>query len=239
VDNAQTDTADKHKAITRLQASEESFRILFSEAPVGININRNGRTILVNKVYAKMFGYENVDELKDTMVIDQVAPVWREKIADKIHRRYRGEKVPTSHETLCERKDGSYFQVFVQVDTIMLADGEANIAFFTDITTQKQAEDELYRQINAQELLLQISQYFSNINTFNIDAMINLTLKRIGEFDYNDRSYVFLFSDDGAHMSNTYEWCAEGIKSEMDKIQNKPTSSVPWIMTKLLKREKI
>ena len=100
-------------------------------------------------------------------------------------------------------------------------------------------ETSLPHQIEALTLLLEISSQFSNIISYNIDAMINLALKKIGEFDHSDRCYVFLFSDDYQQMSNTHEWCAEGVTPETSNLQDVPSSMFPWWVAKMRNRESI
>jgi signal transduction histidine kinase len=54
----------------------------------------------------------------------------------------------------------------------------------------------------------------------NIDQGINNALKRIGELVGADRSYVFLFKENGLLMDNTHEWCRKGIQPAMDQLKN-------------------
>ena len=49
-----------------------------------------------------------------------------------------------------------------------------------------------------------------------------------------DRSYVFQFSDDQKSVSCTHEWCAEGIKPTIERIQDVPVETFPWVMKKFL-----
>ena len=54
----------------------------------------------------------------------------------------------------------------------------------------------------------------------DLDISINETLEIIGrEFDVS-RAYIFENSEDNLSTSNTYEWCNEGIESEIANLQN-------------------
>jgi PAS domain S-box-containing protein len=213
---------EQHRAESQLKASEERFRILFEKAPVAIAMNRNGRTLFVNQAYVDMFGYDGVMELIGVPVINQVAPGGRPAIGNDLSNQAQREPIPVSSETVGLRKNGETFPLFVQVNTIVLPDGPANVGFYSDITAQKLAESTLQSQMASQALLLEISKYFSNIMVEDIDDIIDITLRMIGEFDNNDIGYVCLFSDDQSTISNTHQWCAEGISAEMYSVQGLP-----------------
>lgn len=54
----------------------------------------------------------------------------------------------------------------------------------------------------------------------NMEHTIDLILEVIGkQFDVS-RAYIFENSDDNLYTSNTYEWCNEGIPSEIANLQN-------------------
>lgn len=110
------------------------------------------------------------------------------------------------------------------LNVVNIPDSEYIAVSAHDVTEKKQAEKALARQIASQTLLLEIAKNFNSIVTFNTDAMINMSLKMIGEFDNNDRSYVFMMSDDGLVMNNTHEWCAEGIEPCLQSLQNIPVT---------------
>ncbi|HHQ5567114.1 TPA: diguanylate cyclase domain-containing protein [Clostridioides difficile] len=56
--------------------------------------------------------------------------------------------------------------------------------------------------------------------TDDIDQAINMILEVVGEqFDVS-RVYIFENTEDGRYTSNTYEWCNEGISSQMAYLQN-------------------
>ncbi|MFA4884542.1 MAG: PAS domain S-box protein, partial [Desulfotomaculaceae bacterium] len=226
----QAKITEQQLAESQLKASEERFRILFENAPVGIAINRNGRNLFANQAYVTMFGCGSSLELIGAPVINQVAPDERQAIGNNIKKREKGEAVPGSYETAGLRKDGSIFPLFVQGNNMMLLDGPANVAFLTDITVRKRAEAVLQRQVASQALLMEIANNFNNLAIEDIDDMIDTTLRLIGELDHDDRNYVAVFSDDQYTISNTHEWCMEGISAGIGSIRGLSLVSVfPWM----------
>ncbi|MFS4415300.1 sensor histidine kinase [Maribacter sp. 2307ULW6-5] len=86
------------------------------------------------------------------------------------------------------------------------------------------------RQLRFQELLMAISTKYINSDLSDIDRLVNGSLKQIGEFVGADRSYIFSYDFVNHTTSNTYEWCAEGIKPELDNLQQVPTEFIPqWL----------
>ena len=63
------------------------------------------------------------------------------------------------------------------------------------------------------------------------EVAFNKLLGLVASFYDADRSYVFEFDLGSQRMSNTYEWCAEGIEAEISKLQNMDISIVDrWIV---------
>ena len=87
------------------------------------------------------------------------------------------------------------------------------------------------------EALRSISNRF--IRAVDIDQAIHDSLADMGQLTGAGRAYLFLFSEDGQMMDNTHEWCAEGVKPEIDNLKNLPAESFPWWMERLLKGENI
>ncbi|MDZ7836858.1 MAG: hypothetical protein U5N58_02335 [Actinomycetota bacterium] len=111
------------------------------------------------------------------------------------------------------------------------------IMVFSDVTERKNAEESLKYQFQFEKMLADISSIFASQPSEQFEQSINHALELIGEFFQVDRSYVFQFSDDGKQMSNTYEWCAEGIEAQMDKLQGIPVNRFPWWMEQIRKKK--
>ena len=66
-----------------------------------------------------------------------------------------------------------------------------------------------------------------------LDDPLNQILRLVGEGMAVSRSYLFQFRNDATSMDNTHEWCAPGVESQKDRLQNVPADSVPWWMARL------
>ncbi|SDX87188.1 ATP-binding protein [Eubacterium barkeri] len=54
----------------------------------------------------------------------------------------------------------------------------------------------------------------------NLDDGINNALALIGKEFYISRVYIFENSEDNQYGDNTYEWCADGVASQIDELQH-------------------
>ncbi len=105
------------------------------------------------------------------------------------------------------------------------------------IIERLQTEEDIKRRLEIEKTISKISSYFVGIS--NIDDCINASLSDLGRLSHSSRAYVFIFTDDATKMSNTHEWCAEGVTPQMENLRNLPTNIFPWWMEKLRKGEVI
>lgn len=105
----------------------------------------------------------------------------------------------------------------------------------SDITKRKIAELELKSINKYEQTVADISAYFVASDDF--DNAINYSLNKLGYFTNADRAYLFQFDNISGTMSNTHEWCAAGVKPEMENLQNLKTDIFPYWMSKLKEGE--
>ncbi len=82
-----------------------------------------------------------------------------------------------------------------------------------------------------QDLLMRMATSFVNVPVDKIDESITKALEVIGKFVQADRAYLFRYDFVADTMSNTHEWCAEGVSHEIDNSQNIPNTLLPEILT--------
>ena len=77
------------------------------------------------------------------------------------------------------------------------------------------SELELRRRIAFERLVSRISSDLIPARPEALDAALQRALGEIGAFARSDRSYVFQINPERTLLSNTHEWCAPGIRSEI------------------------
>ncbi len=122
---------------------EPHFRALFEDAPIGIAIARAGVSLAVNRAYLRMFGYSDAALVAGRPLLHDIAPSAQPQIAERVRLRDQGLPVPSAYETVGQRQDGTQFPFHVEVARMTFRGEPASVAFFTDITARKQAEERL------------------------------------------------------------------------------------------------
>ncbi len=132
------DITERKKAEEALRESEEKHRTYIENAPYGIFIvDSEARYIDVNEAACRMTGYSR-DELLN-MTIMQLAPSdTSPELLEPFEKLKRHGK--TSSEIVIQRKDASV--IHASLDAVALSDGRF-IAFCSDITRRKKAEEEI------------------------------------------------------------------------------------------------
>ncbi len=129
-----------------LGESEKRYRELFDKAILAIfQSTLDGKVIIVNPAFAKMFGYESPQA-----VLANIKDISLELFADPHRRseiiRLRKENPQlNTFENLYRRKDGSTFAGRLYISTLYGADGQAIAfeGFIEDVTERQRMEEEL------------------------------------------------------------------------------------------------
>ena len=109
----------------------------------------------------------------------------------------------------------------------------ANRELEHEIQERTRVETALRYRMEIENLVANLSTRFINLRPEDLDAEINRSLESIGTFGGVDRSYVFVFEDDGKTVNNTHEWCRRGIDSQQSKLQSLHIQAFPWLAERL------
>jgi PAS domain S-box-containing protein len=107
----------------------------------------------------------------------------------------------------------------------------------SDITARQKAEEALSFKVSLENIIANASRRFLRLT--ELDNSINACLADIGRLCAAGRAYLFQFTSDRAAMNNTHEWCAPGVKPEIENLQGLPLAMFPWWMKLLAAGENI
>jgi len=82
-----------------------------------------------------------------------------------------------------------------------------------------------------QQTIVDILSSFVQVSGSKLDTAISDNLRRIGEFIGIDRSYVFLYGEDPATLTNTHEWCAKGIQGQKSSLEHTKRGLFSYALT--------
>lgn len=104
-----------------------------------------------------------------------------------------------------------------------------------DITRLKETEQKLHLKLELEKFIAGLSSKF--IQTNDVDKTIHESFGELAALNNASRVYLFQFEQETQSMSNTHEWCNDGVTPELDNLQNLPLTLFPWWMEKLRMNE--
>ncbi|MBE0688234.1 MAG: PAS domain S-box protein [Anaerolineaceae bacterium] len=137
-------------------------------------------------------------------------------------------------------KDGRLRWVEETGSTIELSDGTVLFQGVSrDVTARHNAREKLIYYSNFERLINEFSLKLMNATSGNLSEIIKFIVDELGKFMQVDRAYIFDFDYQNNTMSNTFEWCNEGISSQIKELQNLSLPAFPWIMERITNNQDI
>lgn len=87
---------------------------------------------------------------------------------------------------------------------------------FMNISEEHTREMHVQRERVTNEAIVRVAKILNDGEGY--ESAMNHALQEISRFIHPDR--IYLLETDGITVSNTFEWCAEGIQSEIETLQN-------------------
>ena len=138
---------EQEQAARRQADSERRFRELLEAAPDAIiEVDRDGRIVLLNRVTENMFGYPR------EQLLGQPVEVLIPESLRPTHHHHRGQywnqpqtrTMGSGLSLFARRKDGSRFPVEIGLSPVKSDDGFRVTAIIRDISERRQAEDRIH-----------------------------------------------------------------------------------------------
>nr|WP_300988371.1 response regulator [Thiocapsa sp.] len=202
--------------------TEELNRFFTTGLDMFCIVNAEGGFLRVNPEWERTLGYPP-EELEGHPFIDFVHPQDRETTLEATRHLYaQGAILDFENRYRC--RDGSYRWI----EWRSFSSGELIYAAARDVTERKRTQAESARRLALESAAAAISARFARARPDNFDVILDRTLQRLGELLEVERAYLFRLSQDGSRMTNTHEWCAPGIASQMGRAPDLPVDGMPW-----------
>ncbi len=126
---------------------------LFKSSLDGIAVETDGKIILANDSFARIFGYDSGEELFDKDLLDLVSNDDILKVAEYFRLKEHGKNAPDRFEFLGKKRDNTYFYTELSISTFESNDKNYIVMVTRDITERKRAQkairesEEKYRNI--------------------------------------------------------------------------------------------
>lgn len=164
-----------------LRESEEKFRWIFEEGPLGMTgLAPDGRFILVNRRFCEMLGYTQ-EELLAKSIADVTHPDDRTRSSGNLGDLYSGKIALIHDEKKYLKKDGT--QIVASVTVTPLRDAKnkitSTISIIEDITQRKHAETLL---CDSEQRFRELAELLPQ-SVWECDIVGNLTFANSGSFD--------------------------------------------------------
>ncbi|MEW6982810.1 PAS domain-containing protein [Colwelliaceae bacterium 6471] len=210
-----------------LYEREREHLALNKHALVSIT-NRKGDINYVNDTFCKISGYSRNELLGQNhrIVKSGIHPpkfyedIWHTIVNGDI---WQGE--------ICNlNKNGDFYWVSSTIMPLVDDNGNAYqyVSIRTDITQQKEAEQQQRKKIAIQTMLSEAAGLLLLSDYKNLDNSIRQALALAGKCLGVDRASLFLNSSDGRYTINTLEWNSPDSISPPHKLKKMELTDAPW-----------
>lgn len=149
------------------------------------------------------------------------------------YQALQGKDCPCEFCTNAMLTEGKYYdwkifrkdiqRYFLLHDKILVLNGRKfRVEVGTDITDQVLEKQDIKNKLDMEQTLIKCINTLSHEN--NVNKAINELLKIVGETYDGDRAYIFERCEADDTVSNTYEWCKNGVEPQLDSLQKVPFS---------------
>jgi PAS domain S-box-containing protein len=184
------DITERHEAEAALRAGERRFRTLIEDAPQAMHIRRGGRSLFVNRAFARIYGFGSPEEfLAQVEPLGHVPPALREELLREDNAILTGESPFVQAQVLRHKKNGTPIWIEVNRRRVEWEGRPAVLATSVDITERYSAEAALRESEQ---------RFRAMIDT--IPAPIAITHMSDGRFLFVNPQFEQLMGASAAHL---------------------------------------
>lgn len=214
IEGTARDITDRKQAEAALHESEERYRALVENSPIGILLVQNGKLIYTNTAGINLFGHNSMDEMVGQNLINFIHPdsqkIYLQRIIDiKKHKdnSLMEVKIIKKNGEMCETES---------ISSQVKINGENTILIFAqDISARKKAEESIRKNTEDLTLIQKLNDFVNRGDSLQkCIAMINEETKKV--FPGNGAA-VYLMDPKNEYLELQSFQLASDIISEIEK----------------------
>ncbi|MGD2159246.1 MAG: GAF domain-containing protein, partial [Anaerolineales bacterium] len=195
-----TAAIERKRSDIKLRESEERFRAIFENAPIGMAIGEAGNsTMKVNCAFEDMLGFSEAE--RQNLTVEHLThPEDLEKDLNLYEKILEGEQDHYRLEKRYIRKDKSVMWGDLTLGVVRNGQGgiQYSFAMVADITERKHAERALHRKLEETTVLHALATVGAEAT--NVDDLIQWAVDLIGETLYTDNLGIYLLDEETSEM---------------------------------------
>jgi len=231
------DITEQKKIRTELTASEEKYRTLVEDAPIGIYYNDfNGIFIYGNKMAEKIIGYKSEELMGKSFLKLKLLNSKDLARAAKLLALNRIGKATGPDEFILNRKDKSKANVNITTRPVTVGDKRMVLGMVEDVTERRQAEESLRQsEEKLRSLVDSAPNFIMIVNKAGIIQFINRTAPGLAREDAVGRPiYDFIQPKHHAVVRRTINHIFKTGQASSYEIQGiGPSGRISWYVTNL------
>ncbi len=138
------DITERKQMENELITSESNFRHSLDDSPLGVRVvTLNGETIYANKAILDIYGYDNIDEMRNTPLNKRYTPESYAEYQKRNEKRLKGERGPSEYNVSIVTKNGEVRHLHVLRKDIVWNGKKHYQVIYQDITDRRKAEEKL------------------------------------------------------------------------------------------------
>jgi two-component system NtrC family sensor kinase len=191
--------------VTDYRVAEEKYRQLFEQVQEGVFVaTAEGKMLDCNDAFVRMLGHSKREDLLALNIENEIyaSPDQR----DALRRAMELHNYVRNFEVTLRRKDGSFITAIESSFATRNEEGkiERYQGFLLDISEKKHAEDEIRRrnrELNALNAMAVIAT-----QSFDLDEILNLTLRQVVSMLGGETGSIYLAAADGITFRRRAGW---------------------------------
>jgi len=227
IEGTARDITDRKQAEAALQESEERYRVLVENSPIGIMLVQNGKLIYTNKAGINLFGHNSMDEMVGQNLLKFIHPDSQKTLLKRIVE-LKKRKDNSLMEIKIIKKNGEMCETESISSQVKINGENTTLIFAQDISARKKAEESIRKNTENLTLIQKLNDLVNRGDSLQkCITMINEETKKV--FPGNGAA-VYLMDAKNEYLELQSFQLPSDIISE---IENKIGIKIPKVKIKL------